>query len=57
MIEPIVSRDSIRDCARAAAESGQSINAANPYPPGTAAHIHFERDFWAAVRELEAVEV
>ena len=54
-MEPIVSRDTIRDQARSAAELGHHVHVANPDPAGTAAAIHFERDYWAAVRELEAV--
>ncbi len=54
-MEPIVSRDTIRDLARSAAELGQHVQISNPYPTGTAAHSAFEWDYWAAVRELEAV--
>ena len=54
-MEPIASRDTIRDLARSAAELGQHVHSTNPYPAGTAAAVHFERDYWAAVRELEAV--
>lgn len=53
MVEPIVARDTIRDLARAAAERRQNIHTANPYPADSAAHTHFERDYWAAVHELE----
>jgi len=53
-MEPIISRETIRDLARAAANSGQNVNVANPYPPLSDAAIHWERDYWAAVREIEA---
>jgi hypothetical protein len=53
MVEPIVSRDTIRAQAQAAAERGQNVNVSNPYPAGSAAHAAFERDYWAAVHELE----
>ena len=52
-MEPIVARDTIRDLARAAAERRQNVHIANPYPADSAAHIHFERDYRAAVHELE----
>lgn len=52
-MEPIVSRDTIRDLARAAADRGQNVNVANPYPTGSSAHAAFERDYWVAVHELE----
>lgn len=55
MVEPIVSREHIRDLARAAADSGQNVHIANPYPADSAAHSHFERDYWAAVHELDVV--
>ena len=57
MVEPIVSRDTIRDLARAAAERGQNVHVANPYPAGSAAAHHFDADYWAAVHELEIEEV
>jgi hypothetical protein len=56
MFEPIVSRDTIRDRARQAAEAGQHHIQANPYPEFSAAHIAFEHDWHAAVLELEAQE-
>lgn len=51
-MEPIVSRDTIRDLARAAVESGKPLQQANPYPPETSAHRRFEIDYWAREREL-----
>ncbi len=53
MVEPIIARDTIRDLARAAAERCQNVHVANPYPSGSSAHAAFERDYWAAVHELE----
>lgn len=53
MAEPIVSRETIRDHARAAAERSENVHVANPYPADTAAHRSFEVDYWAAVHELE----
>ena len=52
-MEPIVSRESIRDLARIAANNGKNVHVANPYPAGTAAYVHFEGDCWAVVREIE----
>lgn len=49
----IVSRETIFDLAQAAAVAGQCVNSANPYPEHSEAHRQFERDYWAAVRELE----
>lgn len=54
-MEPIVARDTIRDLARAAADLGQHVHVANPYPPMSAAHHLFEVDYWAAVREVETI--
>lgn len=53
-MEPIVARDHIRELARAAADLGQHVHVANPYPPLSAAHHLFEVDYWAAVHDLEA---
>lgn len=52
-MEPIVPRDVIRELARAACDAGRSFHedGVNPYPPGTAAHGQFERDYWS--REIE----
>lgn len=52
-MEPIISRETIRDLARKAAERSENVNVANPYPADTAAHLSFERDYWVAVRDLE----
>ncbi|WP_342617196.1 hypothetical protein [Rhodoferax sp. GW822-FHT02A01] len=52
---PIVSKDTIFEQARTAAELGQNVHVANPYPPMSAAHAAFERAYWAWVKELEAV--
>ena len=52
-MEPIVLRETIRDLARAAADLGQHVHFANPYPPLSAASTHFECDYWARVREVE----
>lgn len=57
MIEPIVSRESVRALAEAAAASGQKPHAANPYPPLTEAHALWELSYRLATGELEAVEV
>lgn len=53
-MEPIVSREVIRDQARSAAELGQHVHVANPYPPLSAAHRHFECNYWARVHEVES---
>ena len=55
-MEPIVSRDSIRDLARAAAAPDRPVQGVNPFPEHTTAHHQFETDYWAAVREREQQE-
>lgn len=55
-MESIVSRDTIRDQARGAAATGRTIHEANPYPQGSAASIHWERDYLDCVHELEQEE-
>lgn len=45
-IEPIVSREEIRQQAQQASEQQMSLHQANPYPAGTKAHQQFEHDFW-----------
>lgn len=59
MVEPIVLRETIRDLARAAANCGQDVQVANPYPAGTVAHECFVFDFTARLleRERDAVSV
>ena len=52
MVEPIVSREEIRLKAFEAAEARQCVHVVNPYPPGSAAHAQFERDFWAREKQL-----
>ena len=56
MNEPIVPRDTIRELARQAADRGERLIHANPYPEGTEAHLRFEIDFWARERELNGEE-
>lgn len=53
-MEPIVSRDVIRELARAAAQAGLNLydNGVNPYPAGTSAHHRFEMDYQECVREI-----
>lgn len=53
-MEPIVSREAIRVLARKAAALDQAVQDANPYPENSAAHRHFERDFWECVSEIES---
>ncbi|WP_294768597.1 hypothetical protein [uncultured Rhodoferax sp.] len=64
MVDPIVPRDTIRAQAVAAANSGQNVNRANPYPAGSAAselfidefmRLHFVRVRAENFRVLEAV--
>jgi hypothetical protein len=53
-MEPIVSREAIRALARKAAALDRAVQEANPYPEHSAAHRHFEGDFWACVSEIES---
>lgn len=53
MTDTIVPRDHIRTTARACAEAGGTVHDC-PWPEGTAAREHFERDFYEAQRELVA---
>lgn len=45
MAETIVSIDTVRDLASAAAKSGQNVHRANPYPAGSVAHDLFVDEF------------
>lgn len=56
-MEPIVSRDYIRQLAWALVDERVPLREANPFPEGTQAHAHFERDFIARERELQLEEV
>lgn len=56
MTEPIVSLEAIRDLARKAAATDRPVYDANPYPESSAAHRHFECEYWACVREIEQME-
>ena len=53
-MEPIVSREVIRDLARKAAATDRAVTDANPYPSHTAAHRIFDADYWACVCEMES---
>lgn len=53
MLEPNVSREEIRELARAAAERGQPMTEANPYEEGTHAHHRFELDYREHERHLQ----
>lgn len=44
-METIVSKDTVRDLASAALNSGQNVHRANPYPAGSAAHDLFVDEF------------
>ena len=51
----VISRDHIRNLARAAAESaavGTGAVSVNPFPPMSDAHAHFAHDFLEAQNEL-----
>lgn len=56
-MEPIVSREVIRDLARKAAATDRAVTDANPYPPHTTAHRIFDEMYWACVRERDAASV
>ena len=52
-MEPIVSREVIRDLARKAAAIDRAVQDANPYPYISHAHRLFEADYWECVREIK----
>lgn len=55
MTEPIVSKDVVREQARASAEAGETAHV-NPYPPGTAAALWWDHSFHERHRELTEIE-
>lgn len=55
MNEPVVSKDVIREQARAAAEAGETAHV-NPYPPGSTAALCWDHQFHERHRDLTAQE-
>jgi hypothetical protein len=55
MNEPIVSKDVVREQARAAAEAGETAHV-NPYPPGSSAALCWDHHYHERHRELTEIE-
>lgn len=51
-----VSRQTLRDLAKAAVANGHTLLDSNPFEAGSANHSHFEQDFNEYDRELAAVD-